>query len=116
MREGDTNSYRKLQVQMFYRLGKNQKNLRGVATTPPPLYVQGLKGLAHASEPKTLQTCWKAHAHMHAYRDIDAERLSSTKFLGIFQQMGGNHNNSLLPFFKKFILLQCGISPSICEI
>ena len=43
-REGLTNSYRKLQVLMFYRLGKKcRKTLGGGCQPPPsPLYVQGL--------------------------------------------------------------------------
>ena len=52
-------------------------------------------------QPKTLQTCWKAHAHMHAYRDIDAEPLSSTKVLGIFPTNGWQPQQQPASFFKK---------------
>ena len=52
-------------------------------------------------QPKTLQTCWKAHAHMHVYRDIDAEPLSSTKFLGIFPTNGWQPQQQPASFFKK---------------
>ena len=77
-----------------------------MATTPPPpspLYVQGLKGLAHASFAARLSrnSTQDIADLLHAYRDIDAEPLSSTKFLGIFPTNGWQPQQQPASFFKK---------------